>query len=496
MLDPLVAYQAASADNQKFDAISLDCECWDDEEQDEDESIPILIGYINDLRDATGLPVGSFVSEYLLDNTALRPTFLFDGTTKQPGAHLMDNLDYAAVGAYRSKAATNVWGEGFLHIFEAWDDYKAANPDVADLVIGVETTDVETPIITFFSYSREYLEQELSTGINTYPVSRVSGTAVHSYRGWGDLRETMPAITITSLTPDTGGHVGGDAVTITGMNIGNRPTVTFGGVAATSIVRVSATSITCVTPAGAAGEVDVVIGNVDGVTATLADAFEYTDVFVFEDLWDELLLDPVSFNLSIVDDKVEYWADTSTNGTRDLEQGTAGSRPLYDASDAAYNDEPTMTFDGTDDFLRNWDWGTLNQPYTLLFVGEVGAAETGGFFATTTGGTTMAIANECPTVNCGTLLTGLADIGQKSIMLIEVNGASSKIYVNTVGSSTDGAAGAGVMSGQQAFFSLTGGTSPTAGKAAFVGIAGKVLSAGEKSGVLAYCADLWDVTVT
>lgn len=75
----------------------------------------------------------------------------------------------------------------------------------------------------------------------------------------------------TATTPDTGSIAGGTAVTITGTGFAGTPTVTFGGVPATSVVVVNATTITCVIPAHAAGLVDV---SVDG--GVLVDGFTYT----------------------------------------------------------------------------------------------------------------------------------------------------------------------------------------------------------------------------
>lgn len=81
--------------------------------------------------------------------------------------------------------------------------------------------------------------------------------------------------TITSLDVSSGSTSGGTAITITGTGFKNGCTVTFGGDAATSIVVVSGTSITCVTPAHAAGAVDVVITNVDGKAVTSSSAYTY-----------------------------------------------------------------------------------------------------------------------------------------------------------------------------------------------------------------------------
>lgn len=84
---------------------------------------------------------------------------------------------------------------------------------------------------------------------------------------------------ITELDVTTGTTTGGDPVEITGtgfsVDSAGTPTVTFGGDAATSIVVVSNTLITCETPAHAAGDVDVVVTNAHG-THTLPEAFTYS----------------------------------------------------------------------------------------------------------------------------------------------------------------------------------------------------------------------------
>jgi IPT/TIG domain len=58
-----------------------------------------------------------------------------------------------------------------------------------------------------------------------------------------------PAPTITSIDPTSGAVAGGTSVTITGTNFVSGATVTFGGVAATDVVVVNSTTITCTAPA-------------------------------------------------------------------------------------------------------------------------------------------------------------------------------------------------------------------------------------------------------
>jgi hypothetical protein len=87
--------------------------------------------------------------------------------------------------------------------------------------------------------------------------------------------------TVTLATPNNGTKTGGTTVTLTGTNfrVGNTPTVTFGGVAATNAVVLSATSIQCVTPAHDAfttAIVDVIVTNLDGQSGTLTAGYTFT----------------------------------------------------------------------------------------------------------------------------------------------------------------------------------------------------------------------------
>lgn len=80
---------------------------------------------------------------------------------------------------------------------------------------------------------------------------------------------------ITSITPATGLAAGGTAVTIRGTNFSGAEGVTFGGTAATSFKVVDNTTITCVTPAKAAGTYNVVVAD-DAGNITETNGFVYT----------------------------------------------------------------------------------------------------------------------------------------------------------------------------------------------------------------------------
>jgi hypothetical protein len=85
---------------------------------------------------------------------------------------------------------------------------------------------------------------------------------------------TSPA-SLDAVDPPSGGTLGADPVTLTGVGFGAGTTVTFDGAAATGVVVVSDTELTCLTPAHATGAVDVVVTFPDDSTSTLIGGFTY-----------------------------------------------------------------------------------------------------------------------------------------------------------------------------------------------------------------------------
>jgi hypothetical protein len=63
----------------------------------------------------------------------------------------------------------------------------------------------------------------------------------------------LEAPVLTALSPDKGPEPGGNTVTITGQNLLNPVSVSFGGAAATDITEISSTTLTAKAPAGSGG---------------------------------------------------------------------------------------------------------------------------------------------------------------------------------------------------------------------------------------------------
>ncbi len=105
--------------------------------------------------------------------------------------------------------------------------------------------------------------------------TQVKDSAGHSTSTNFSLQVGGPPPGVSSISPDTGSTSGGTSVTIIGKNLQSGAAVTFGGAAGTSVNVISSTQMTAVTPAHAAGSVDVVVTNPGGRSATLAAGFGY-----------------------------------------------------------------------------------------------------------------------------------------------------------------------------------------------------------------------------
>ena len=89
--------------------------------------------------------------------------------------------------------------------------------------------------------------------VQTYAsLDSTGGTGLYTY-------STTAAPTVSAISPTSGPAAGGTSVTVTGTGFAAGATVTVGGVACGSVVVNSATELTCVTGAHAAGVVDVVV---------------------------------------------------------------------------------------------------------------------------------------------------------------------------------------------------------------------------------------------
>ena len=78
---------------------------------------------------------------------------------------------------------------------------------------------------------------------------------------------------LASISPSSAVNTGGVTITLTGTGFTEGATVTIGGQVCTSVVVISSTSITCVTPAGTTGSASIIVTNSDAQSSTLSNAF-------------------------------------------------------------------------------------------------------------------------------------------------------------------------------------------------------------------------------
>jgi glucose/arabinose dehydrogenase len=91
------------------------------------------------------------------------------------------------------------------------------------------------------------------------------------------IADANPGPTLVSIEPGSGSTRGGESVVLTGRNFGIGAAVSFGGVHSPSVAIAdpNGTQLLVVTPAHAAGVIDVVVTDLDGRTATLPGAFTF-----------------------------------------------------------------------------------------------------------------------------------------------------------------------------------------------------------------------------
>jgi formylglycine-generating enzyme required for sulfatase activity len=91
--------------------------------------------------------------------------------------------------------------------------------------------------------------------------------------GWGECG-TGTLLTVSGVSPSSGPPTGGTTITIRGTNLLGVSSVRIGGVLATNVQVVDASTVTAVTPAGAAGARDVTVST-PSASVTLTQAFTY-----------------------------------------------------------------------------------------------------------------------------------------------------------------------------------------------------------------------------
>jgi IPT/TIG domain/Fibronectin type III domain len=106
------------------------------------------------------------------------------------------------------------------------------------------------------------------------PVNVTVTTGGGTSAPFGSFEYVASPPTITAVSPGEVPTTGGTTVTVTGTEFSDGATVTIGGKPCTDVVVLSATQLTCVTPANPAGPADVVVTSTGGTSAPYPD-FRY-----------------------------------------------------------------------------------------------------------------------------------------------------------------------------------------------------------------------------
>ncbi|MES2203094.1 MAG: IPT/TIG domain-containing protein, partial [Patescibacteria group bacterium] len=122
-------------------------------------------------------------------------------------------------------------------------------------------------------------------------VTTPSGTSATSSADQYTYVVPPPAPTVSAVSPTSGTTAGGTLVTITGTDFTGATAVMFGTTSATGVIIASSTSLTAISPAHAAGTVDVTVTTPSGTSAT-SSADQYTYVV-------PVLLAPVISGISV-----------------------------------------------------------------------------------------------------------------------------------------------------------------------------------------------------
>ena len=183
------------------------------------------------------------------------------GTTTEPEKFLYTDTALPTIVSVAPSSGTTLGGTPITitgTLFTGTTSVKVGTTNATEPSVNIDGTQItcKTPA---------------GTGTKGITVTATAGTGVLSN---AFTYVTPPTINTGGVTPKEGPTTGGTVITIRGTNLSGTSSVTVGGNTATTIIIVSATQITAVTPPGQLGAKDVVV-TTGGGSVTSTGAFTY-----------------------------------------------------------------------------------------------------------------------------------------------------------------------------------------------------------------------------
>ena len=152
---------------------------------------------------------------------------------------------------------------------------------------------------------------------------------------------------------------------------------------------------------------------------------------------------------------VSLWADQSGNGN-DVSQGTAADQPLWNASDADFNGQPSIEGDGVSESITAVTGLLTAQPNTIFMVYK--RISGGGRFFDTSGTAARQIMYGNMTIYAGTAQALFVGDTNAHVIAFDWNAASSDAWLDGVQNTPGGSPGT-LGFGGPCFFTDFGGAS-------------------------------------
>lgn len=207
-------------------------------------------------------------------------------------------------------------------------------------------------------------------------------------------------------------------------------------------------------------------------------------------------------DLGVTGSPVSAWADQSGTGdaNKNLVQATGTKQPTLNASDAAYNNQATLSFaSASTQQLVSGIWSAaLTSPKTILFIGNFSGAAVLQYALDGLAVNTAAISNNAAAVNIvinsGAGLSSVVANNGVPQAIVGVYQVAGAIYDNAKTAIASGSAGTSSSTG------LTVGSAgnlgaPLNGKIAEIAAWSRALSAAEVAQLLAYAGSRYSIAI-